>query len=41
MASYLLAADENDNDMKADNWDDGMYDCPQVHEAMAKKLPVA
>jgi hypothetical protein len=27
MASYLLAADENDNDMKADNWDDGMYDC--------------
>jgi len=27
MASHLLAANQNDDDMKADNWDDGMYDC--------------
>ena len=27
MASCLAAADENDNDMKTNNWDNGMYDC--------------
>ena len=26
MASCLAAADENDNDMKTNNWDNGMYD---------------